>query len=489
MSEPKHQHFAAAITQLIQIIRENWLTILVLFFVGSGSDSFMGPLIFIGLAVLGLVGGVVSWWRFTYQVVDGELHVKQGIFVRKKLYLSRDRIQVIDITAGIVQRIFGLVSLEVKTAGSTSKEAKIEAITRTEAERLKRLLRNKAQTKLEKEESEQEAAKVYQLSMKELVVTASTSGNLGIALSIVGGVYSQIDQVIDEEQMVHIVQRMMPSSIGTSLVISTLLFILIVSWVLSFLGTLIKYFDFTLTVKDDELIIKRGLFEQKHLTIPFNRVQAIQIKEDLMRQPLGYASVILESAGYGKEKLNSTTLYPLIHKDDVGGFLEEVLPEYHASVKAVHPPTIALRRYLLRMLWLSLLIIVPAWIFVPYGVYSLFLLAPALLLGYGQYRDAKIGISQKRDTLLMQTRLLSRKTAVVKKYRVQAARTRQNPFQRRLGLVNYGLTVTSGSGGQTYEIRELNERAGTEFLEWICSEESVAYPESNHTEATDLSVD
>lgn len=490
MSEPKHQHIVAAITQLIEIIRQNWLTILVLFFVGSGSESFMGPLIFIGLAILGLVGGVVSWWRFTYQVVDGELRVKQGIFIRKKLYLSQDRIQVIDISAGVIQRIFGLVSLEVKTAGSTSKEAKIDAITRTEAERLKRLLRNPAQAE-EEVEQKIEARKVYHMSIKELVVAASTSGNLGITLSIVGGFYSQIDQVIDEEQMFNFIERVMPSSIGASLVLSTLLFILIVSWILSFLGSFIKYFDFKLTVKDEELIIRRGLFEQKHLTIPFNRVQAIQIKEDLLRQPLGYASIILESAGYGEEQLNSTTLYPLIRKDEVGAFLKEVLPEYHASVEAVCPPKVALRRYLLRMVWLSLFVIIPTWIFVPYGMYSLFLLVPALLLGYVQYRDAKIGISQESDTLLMQTRLLGRKTAVVKKYRVQAARTQQNPFQRRLGLVNYGLTVTSGSGGQTYEIRELTEAAGTDFLEWICSWQTASRSGEigYETGKADLSVD
>jgi putative membrane protein len=470
MSEPKRQHIVAAITQLLQTIRQNWITILVLLFVGSGSDSMFGPLLIIGFAVLGLIGGFVSWWRFTYQVVEGELRINQGIFVRKNLYLSQDRIQVIDISAGIVQRMFGLVSIEVKTAGSTSKEAKIDAISRDEAERLKQSLRSNDSATGEEEVAELTPQKVYHLSYKELLITASTSGNLGIALSIVVGVFSQVDQIIDEERMIAFFESVMPASVGFSLVLSTILFILIISWLLSFFGTLIKYYDFTLTVNDEELHIKRGLFEQKQLTVPFNRIQAIQIKEDLLRQPLGYASVILESAGYGGEQqeLNSTTLYPLLKRGEVGNFIQEVVPQYHISVQAKRPPKIAIRRYLLRMVWVSLLIIVPAWLFIPYGIYSLFLIIPALVLGYGQYNDAKIGFSSDdAETLLLQSRLLSRRTAIVKKYRVQSASTQQNPFQRRLNLVTYSLTVTSGSGGQTFTIRELTETMGAQFLEWL----------------------
>ncbi len=467
MSEAKRQHPVAAITQVLQTIRDNWITLVVILFIG-GSGSNMGLYIIIGLIVTGLVGGVFSWWRFTYRVADGELRIKQGIFVRKKLYLSRDRIQVIDISAGLIQRMFGLVSVEVKTAGSTSKEAKISAVTRSEAERLKALLRSTDQQQSEEQEEapEFDSKKIYRLNMKDLLITASSSGNLGIALSIVGGAYSQIDQLVDEEQMVRFFEWAMPASVGVSLVVSTLLFILIVSWTLSFLGTLIKYYGFTLEVNKDELVIRRGLFEQKQLTVPYNRIQAIRIREELLRQPFGYTSVILESAGYGgEEQLNSATLFPLLKKENVSSFIKEVVPEYHTSVSTEKPPAIALRRYLLRMVWVALLIIIPAWVYIPYGIYTLVLLAPALLLGFAQYRDAKIGVSTDH-TLMIQSRALSRTTAIMKKYRIQSAETHQNPFQRRLGLVSYAVTVTSGSGGQTFSLRDLDRDAGNKFLEW-----------------------
>lgn len=466
MSEPRRQHPVAGLTQLLHILKENWITLLILFFVGTGSESAWGIYAVLGFTVLSAVGGVVSWWRFTYQVEDGELQIKQGIFVRKQLYLSRERIQVIDISAGLVQRVFDLVSVEVKTAGSTSKEAKIDAITRTEAERLKRLLRSEELPK-EDEAVESETSKTYKIGNKELFLAAFTSGNFGVTLSIVGGAFSQIDQVIDEDRMLRFFEWLIPASVGVGLVFTTLLFVVIISWLFSIFGTLIKYYDFTLTVKDDELLIKRGLFEQKQLTIPFDRIQAIQIKEELLRELFGYASIVLESAGYAdqQQSLNSTTLYPFLKKAEVQQFIQQVIPEYNACVEPVNPPFVALRRYLLRMVWVSLIVIVPAWIFVPYGVYSLFLLIPALIVGYAQYRDAEIGISG--DTMMVQWRLLSRKAAIVRKHRIQSAETKVNPFQRRLGLMNYTVTVASGSGGRTFAIRELEKETGNQFLEWI----------------------
>jgi len=125
MFEAQRQHPAAALANAFDIIRGNFITIIILIFVGSGGDQGQFTLYWIfGTFVALLIWGGISWFRFQFSVYDGELKIEQGVFVRKKLYLTSDRIQVIDISAGVVQRLFGLVAVEVKTAGSSSKEAK-----------------------------------------------------------------------------------------------------------------------------------------------------------------------------------------------------------------------------------------------------------------------------------------------------------------------------------------------------------------------------
>lgn len=472
MSEAQRQHPAAALANAFDIVRANFITILLLIFVGTGGDRGNFTLYWIfGMFFILLAWGVISWLRFHFSVNNGELKIEQGVIVRKKLYLTSDRIQVIDISAGVVQRLFGLVAVEVKTAGSSSKEAKINAISRPKAEQLKEMLRKDSRPARtgEGESAEEESGnKTYELDSRDLVITASTSGRMGVALSIVGAVFSQIDQIISEEQIIRFIESNIPNTTSAMMVVSSVIAVVVISWLFSFLSTMITYYDFKVEVREKDLLISRGLFERTQLTIPFNRIQAVQIKETIMRQPFGYASLVIESAGYGEDQGNSNTLFPLLSRKRLGEFMEEVIPEYGVDAdNRTEVSNTGLRRYLLRMTWISLIIIGVAWSMVPYGVYAWFVLIPMLLLGYQQYRDA--GVASDEQTLIMSFRLLSKTTAIIKKYRVQATQVKQNPFQARLNLADLIVHVASGNQGRSFKVRELLEPQASAYRNWLAN--------------------
>lgn len=474
MSELQRQHPAAALANAFDIIRANFITILILIFVGSGGREANFTLYWIiGTFLVLLVWGVISWYRFEFSVSDGELRIEQGVLVRKKIYLTSDRIQVIDISAGVIQRLFGLVAVEVKTAGSSSKEAKINAITRVKAEKLKTLLRKKSENSDETQEVEPVSQrKVYALDTRDLLIAASTSGRFGVALSVVGVAFSQVEQLISEEQMIHFVETVVPRSTNASMIVMSIIAVIAIAWLFSFASTIIKYYDFVVEVRENELLISRGLFERKQLTIPFNRIQAVQIKEELLRQPLGYASLVIESAGYGESEGNSTTLFPLLAKPQIYSFINQVIPDYQIELSEnSNLPSVGLRRYLFRMLWISLPVILVAWSSIPYGVYSWFLLIPALLLGYQQYRDAEI--ARGKDTLVLTFRLLSKTTAMVKNYRMQSCQVQQNPFQKRLNLSNFTVHVASGNQGRAFTVRDVDVTKAMDYWVWLSNGREV----------------
>lgn len=483
MSEPTRQHPVAALAKVVDIIRQNFLTILIVVVAGGTSDEAVWNLVGLGgVAVVLLVWGVLDWLRFTYRVEDGELRIHQGIFVRKKLYLTPERIQVINITSGLVQRIFGLVAVEVKTAGASSKEAQISALHREQAEELQRLLRKKTVGPAGEEEATAEEAAgsavprdggqalgdLYELDMRELVIAASTSGSFGVALSIVGGGISQLDQVVSEEQMIAWAERFTPSMPSANLAVLGITAMIVVAWLLAFLGTIIKYYGFRVEVREEDLVIEHGLLEKKQITIPFNRIQALSMREELLRQPFGYVSLHLESAGYGDQGGNTATLFPLLPRRRAREFIRRVVPEYDVDLWGGRegPPRRALRRYILRMTWLGAGIALPFWLFVPYGAWAALAFVPAWLLGWAQYRAAGIGV--RSGSLVICRRVLSKTTAVVRRYRVQAAELKQNPFQRRQNLLSCGVTVASGSQGQTFKVRELDREAAFRYWQW-CS--------------------
>src|SRR5690625_7435066 len=79
MSDFKRQHPVSAVAGVIDLVRENLVTIIVIlvFGAGSGGPSFIW--MFTSLFVLLLLYGIAGWWRFQYRIEDGELQIRRGV--------------------------------------------------------------------------------------------------------------------------------------------------------------------------------------------------------------------------------------------------------------------------------------------------------------------------------------------------------------------------------------------------------------------------
>lgn len=473
MSDFQRQHPVAALSRAFSLIRGNIVTILVFLFVGAQSESFPFLWWTIGGFAFLLVVGFANWWRFTYKVEDGLIHIKSGIFVRKNLYLTKDRIQVIDITAGIVQRIFGLVQLDIQTAGASSRAASIEAITRDRAEAINRLLRRKREGSEEEGfegeefDIEDDIKKTISLPNKELLIAASTSGSFGIALSVIGTVFSQIEPLISESQMYETLYSILPSHTDAMFYIALIAGFIVFAWLLSFFGTLFSYGNFSLEIKEKEIVISRGIFEKKRSTVPFNRIQAIHISEGIIRQPLGYASIHLESAaGYGDDRgTGSILFFPLIKRERVLSLLDEILPDYQKELNALTPPSRSLRRYIFRSTFLVTAVTAGVWWWFDLNVLIWIFPFLAIIWGWLKYNDTALGWGD--DILALRSRNLSKTTAYIKKKRVQDVSISQSPFQRYRNLCSVEVHVASGDRGKSFSVRDVELADGFMVIEQL----------------------
>lgn len=473
MSDFKRQHPVAALSRAFGLIRGNIVTILVFLFVGAQSESFPFLWWTLGGFAFLLVVGFANWWRFLYKVEDGLIHIKSGIFVRKNLYLTKDRIQVIDITAGIIQRIFGLVQLDIQTAGASSRAASIEAITRDRAEAINRLLRRKREDSGEEDiddaefEIEDEIKQTISLPNKELLIAASTSGSFGIALSVIGTVFSQVEPLISESQFYDYFYSILPSQTDTMFYIALIAGFIVFAWLLSFFGTLFNYGNFSLEIKEKEIVISRGIFEKKRSTVPFNRIQAIHISEGIIRQPLGYASIHLESAaGYGDDRgTGSILFFPLIKRERILSLLDEVLPDYQKELAALKPPNRSLRRYIFRSTFLVTAVTAGVWWWFDLNILMWIFPILAIIWGWLKYKDTALGWGD--DILVLQSRNLSKSTAYIKKKRVQDVSISQSPFQRYRDLCSVQVYVASGDRGKSFSVRDVELEDGLTVLEQI----------------------
>jgi len=115
------------------------LAVLLLAIAGASSGSGVA----FGFAGAVLVAGALSW-RFVgrrygswgYAERDDDLLVRRGVMFARLSVVPYGRMQFIDVTAGPLERAFGLATVRLHTAAATT-DARIPGLAREEAARLR----------------------------------------------------------------------------------------------------------------------------------------------------------------------------------------------------------------------------------------------------------------------------------------------------------------------------------------------------------------
>lgn len=116
---------------------------------GAGVAEFGGWLILIGLVVIvGSVGYSVLWVKlFGYQLEDNEVKVEKGVISKSYDSIPYSRIQNVGIERSLLQRILGISTVDIQTAGSSGygkAEGKLPGVEKAVAEEVREAIMQKA---------------------------------------------------------------------------------------------------------------------------------------------------------------------------------------------------------------------------------------------------------------------------------------------------------------------------------------------------------
>lgn len=115
-------------------------------FLEGGSGRGFGVLIagLVLLAVIALVVGLClayQWWSYRhlwYEIGDEEFSFYSGIFNKKRVHVPYQRVQSVDQQASLLQRVFGVCTVSIDTAGGASHTAvRVPYVRKDQAERLR----------------------------------------------------------------------------------------------------------------------------------------------------------------------------------------------------------------------------------------------------------------------------------------------------------------------------------------------------------------
>ena len=470
--------------------RGGGIAIAFVFAMSGGFDipgvGLAGPLALFAVAAVGalaLIGYETAYVRrFTYDLGSDTLDIESGVISQRSREIPIDRIQNVDISRNVLQRVFGIAVVAFETAGGGDTEARLRFVSFEEAKRLQarlgRLKRVDGDRDGETADIDGETAdgtdgaadpadrapgaagrrpdapavtELFSLDRTELAIV----GALSVDFRVPGVLF-----LLASTAGSAVVPAYLSATSGAAFVAVGAVILLgvgLLSWVVGAAATVAQYYDFRLVRSGDELQYERGLLQRYDGSIPFDKIQTLTVADNPLKRYFGYATLYIETAGYapggsGGNSRGSEAAVPLAERDRVLELIEELEPV--GDVTFQRPPKRARRRYLVRYLAVvgvltGITYAANAFVSLPFPPWSPALLVP-LAVWFAHATWTHRGYWLGDHHVVTRNGVVRRRTKIVPYYRIQTVIDARTVFQRRLDLAT--VTVdTAGSlslGGQ-----------------------------------------
>jgi len=449
-----------------------------------GLPAWVVPLLAPGGAVVAGGLALARYYRFRYEIAGDTLRVESGVFARQSREIPLGRIQNVDTTQGALNRVLGLAVVAFETAGGSATEATLDAVAPSEADRLRRIVQrygedaeqdteptddgvvegpDEGATAAEtdavaSERGAESAEQLFAFGYRDLLTYALVSVRPAALVFLLVGLPLGIDIALgvlrfnlgllgsDASVSVTLLEAIGPPRL-VALATLSLVQVTIAALAVSVVLTLVEYYDFTLVREGDDLRYERGLVRRYSGTIPLSKVQTVTVRENVLMRRFGFATLVVETAGYSGGNQGSTqgVAVPLAPRETVYDLARDIEPFEDVSVR--RPPKRARRRYAARFAIVATALTGVAYALdtrlLSSGYWWLALGLFALVPPAAHLRWRHRGYALTENVFVARSGFWQRTTSVVPYYRIQTVFVGRSPFQRRRRLAT--LTADTAS--------------------------------------------
>jgi len=462
LHEPQRQSLLGVVVYLLRNLRA-LIAIFLSFLAVAASNPkawFYFLLAMVPFGIFMLVFAYYQFKNFTFQVKADKLLIHKGVFIKDRLVVEAERIQSINITENFIQRLIGLVSLKVDTAGSKGNELEIPALERTRAELLKKLLYEKKAEAVGEdvkesgdevsEKTESSGRVLVSLSLGDLIVVGLTENHLRtglIALAFVFGTFSQYQEYLTqyfEDPLESYAEQAVNAGLA-ALFIFIILYA-VISVLLSLGRTILRFFNLKAVLNDDAIEISTGLFKRNEFRVPIHKIQFLQLETNPLRRAVGFQSAKIKPSNSVGEVANQQSIeIPALKSEQSNKLIHGVFESFHIPEKNLDANAWAYAR--LNAIIFTILttpISAATYSFISYFALVFLLLIPiGAVFGYFYGRSVKLHYDE--SFIVIRKGLLFTKRIVLPTYKIQALKKSSNLILRRRHLSHIELFTAAGS--------------------------------------------
>lgn len=347
-SIPQRQSRVAIGIILIKFIRltiRMFWPVLLSFFVGGRNSDRFGMIISyvaIGFAAFNLIGSVLTFFRFYFHVEDGAIIIDKGILKRTKTNIPFERIQTINFKQNILHQIFGVVSLEIDTAGAKKSELTIDALKKEDAEALRSfILAEKAQIVAKEDKTiaeeievvnEEEDQVILHLSVSDLFKVGVSQNHLksmGLLFAFVFSIMNELNEDIPElvaDELSTFDSEILNT--GWMMFLITAILVIIISFIYSLVTTILGNYDLKLSIRHSGLKLVKGLLNREEISVNKKKVQIVSWSDNPIRMAFKMFTLQIAQASSAEvDQLKSKIRVPGSYQSQVDSVITTVFPK------------------------------------------------------------------------------------------------------------------------------------------------------------------
>lgn len=503
-------HPLSLLFSLVGIARSLLVPGLVVWFArgGDGYEFWLMVLFFPALLF-----SIVRYLTLRYRFQERELVLRSGILTRKERHVPFERIQNIDLEQNVFHRLFGVAKVRIETASGSDAEAQLNVLSLDHVAEIRRRVfgdprlshtptatgppvdrgddrEDGRSLEAGAEAAESAEREVLRLGLSDLAILGLISlRGLALVAALLGfawelDVFERFDDEIEaiwETSATGL--DAFASGLGWLLLALLAVVAFAVLQVLSIFWAWIRFHDFRLSRRGDDLRTRFGLFTRITTTIPRYRIQSIRVSDTPLLRLFRSVSVRVHTAGADADnddqKLRAW-LAPVLPLTSLSTLLREVDDRVPARTdlnwRSIHAR--ALTRRLRRKVIVSAVLLGLAYAFLP--LWSLAIVAAYVAISiHAIIRDFRHrAFAHVGDYLLYRSGWWKRELSLVRHDKIQVVATETSPFDRRWSMGHLRVDTAGRSSFEGFEIgyletgvaehlaEELTQLAESETFRW-----------------------
>ncbi|MDO6711656.1 PH domain-containing protein [Aliiglaciecola sp. 2_MG-2023] len=430
--------------------------------------------IIVGILALISVSSWLQYFFYSFRLIDETVEIRSGVFSKTHIDLPFSRIQNVTIERPLYYRLTHTCCLQLDTAGSTKQEAKIVALPVDFAEKLKQsiLAKGKTHNTPTERQADEEKTLLEQpnvgieseqilntRSIKDLILHGITNNRVWIIIGALAPFYDNLAAYLASlaEQLGFDYERYFDAQsqaiwqLGLAF-FSLVLFATLIITLISVVGSIVLFYDYSLAKTTDRYIRRSGLFTKQEVTMKRSRLQVIALKQDWLDVILGRVNLELKQNSSTEQNSNqlqansNRILVPSVTQDEAHSIVKDALPNnklHDISFLAIS------KRFIFRqLLWLiPFNLLVSAITFSKSGILGI--LVTQLLSGFIVFliycRWKRWGYADDDEYIYLRKGLFGVDFYSFPKYKVQQTQFIQSRMMRRHEIATINIIMASGA--------------------------------------------